>query len=108
MVVVPRPGAAQVEGAQPRLPGHAVRCSGPVLGAGGAPAGADRGSALCSPQVLRDVLRDLYRLLKHVVAAEPDGAAVLHAQLALEELGQAVRGGLFPPQVLEKKIVVLP
>ncbi|XP_047906464.2 LOW QUALITY PROTEIN: transport and Golgi organization protein 6 homolog [Anser cygnoides] len=67
-----------------------------------------RGLSEKATEVLRDVLRDLYRLLKHVVAAEPDGAAVLHAQLALEELGQAVRGGLFPPQVLEKKIVVLP
>lgn len=104
MVVGPRPGAARVQGAQPRLPGHARCCAG----CRGAPAGADHGSALCSAQVLRDVLRDLYRLLKHVVAAEPDGAAVLHAQLALEELGQAVRGGLFPLQVLEKKIVVLP
>ncbi|KAM9182767.1 LOW QUALITY PROTEIN: transport and Golgi organization protein 6 homolog [Mergus octosetaceus] len=67
-----------------------------------------RGLSEKATEVLRDVLRDLYRLLKHVVAAEPDGAAVLHAQLALEEVDQAVRGSLFPPQVLEKKIVVLP
>ncbi|KFP19187.1 Transport and Golgi organization protein 6, partial [Egretta garzetta] len=53
-------------------------------------------------------LRDLYRLLKHVVAAEPDGATVLHAQLALEELDAVMRRVLFPPQTLEKKIVVLP
>ncbi|NWI94293.1 TNG6 protein, partial [Pitta sordida] len=59
-------------------------------------------------EVLRDVLRDLYRLLKHVVAAERDGATVLHAQLALEELDTAMRRLLFPPQTLEKKIVVLP
>ncbi|NWT99933.1 TNG6 protein, partial [Urocynchramus pylzowi] len=58
--------------------------------------------------VLRDVLRDLYRLLKHVAAAERDAATVLHAQLALEELDTAVRRVLFPPQTLEKKIVVLP
>ena len=64
------------------LPGHVVHC---VWG---------------SPRVL---MRP-----KHVVAAEPDGAAVLHAQLALEELDTAVRSVLFPPQVLEKKIVVLP
>lgn len=69
--------------------------------------GAD-GSPAFSAQVLRDVLRDLYRLLKHVVAAEPDGATVLHAQLALEELDAVMRRVLFPPQVLEKKIVVLP
>ncbi|NWY10618.1 TNG6 protein, partial [Aphelocoma coerulescens] len=59
-------------------------------------------------EVLRDVLRDLYRLLKHVATAERDGATVLHAQLALEELDTAVRRVLFPPQTLEKKIVVLP
>ncbi|XP_032925414.1 transport and Golgi organization protein 6 homolog [Catharus ustulatus] len=59
-------------------------------------------------EVLQDVLRDLYRLLKHVVTAERDAAAVLHAQLALEELDTAVRRVLFPPQTLEKKIVVLP
>ncbi|KAL2300076.1 hypothetical protein Nmel_012035, partial [Mimus melanotis] len=58
--------------------------------------------------VLQDVLRDLYRLLKHVVTAERDAATVLHAQLALEELDTAVRRVLFPPQTLEKKIVVLP
>ncbi|NXJ26573.1 TNG6 protein, partial [Dicrurus megarhynchus] len=59
-------------------------------------------------EVLRDVLRDLYRLLKHVATAERDGPTVLHAQLALEELDTAVRRVLFPPQALEKKIVVLP
>ncbi|OXB65091.1 hypothetical protein ASZ78_008374 [Callipepla squamata] len=67
-----------------------------------------RGLSEKATEVLQDVLRDLYRLLKHVVAAEPDGTAVLHAQLALEELDTAVRSVLFPPQVLEKKIVVLP
>ncbi|NWH98034.1 TNG6 protein, partial [Tichodroma muraria] len=59
-------------------------------------------------EVLRDVLRDLYRLLKHVATAERDGATVLHAQLALEELDTAMRRILFPPRALEKKIVVLP
>ncbi|XP_030138407.4 transport and Golgi organization protein 6 homolog [Taeniopygia guttata] len=59
-------------------------------------------------EVLRDVLRDLYRLLKRVAAAEPDAATVLHAQLALEELDTAMRRVLFPPQTLQKKIVVLP
>ncbi|NXH49594.1 TNG6 protein, partial [Dicaeum eximium] len=59
-------------------------------------------------EVLRDVLRDLYRLLKRVAAAERDAATVLHAQLALEELDTAVRRALFPPQTLQKKIVVLP
>ncbi|XP_056356902.1 transport and Golgi organization protein 6 homolog [Oenanthe melanoleuca] len=59
-------------------------------------------------EVLQDVLRDLYRLLKLVVTAERDAATVLHAQLALEELDTAVRRALFPPQTLQKKIVVLP
>ncbi|NXQ57097.1 TNG6 protein, partial [Anthoscopus minutus] len=59
-------------------------------------------------EVLQDVLRDLYRLLKHVVTAERDTATVLQAQLALEELDAAMRRVLFPPQTLEKKIVVLP
>ncbi|NWU75176.1 TNG6 protein, partial [Onychorhynchus coronatus] len=59
-------------------------------------------------EVLQDVLRDLYHLLKHVVMAERDGATVLHAQLALEELDTVMRRVLFPPQTLEKKIVVLP
>lgn len=54
------------------------------------------------------MLLDLYRLLKHVVTAERDAAAVLHAQLALEELDTAMRRVLFPLQTLEKKIVVLP
>ena len=76
-----------------------------VVGVGEAPAGAE--GSPCA-QVLQDVLRDLYRLLKHVVAAEPDGATVLHAQLALEELDAVMRRVLFPPQTLEKKIVVLP
>ncbi|CAM9433690.1 unnamed protein product [Bubo scandiacus] len=67
-----------------------------------------RGLSEKATEVLRDVLRDLYRLLKHVVVAEPDGATVLHAQLALEELDAVMRRVLFPPQTLEKKIVVLP
>ncbi|NXO93160.1 TNG6 protein, partial [Certhia brachydactyla] len=67
-----------------------------------------RGLSEKATEVLRDVLRDLYRLLKHVVTAERDTATVLHAQLALDELDTAMRRVLFPPQTLEKKIVVLP
>ncbi|XP_065518267.1 transport and Golgi organization protein 6 homolog isoform X2 [Lathamus discolor] len=67
-----------------------------------------RGLSEKATEVLQDVLRDLYRLLKHVVVAEPDGATKLHAQLALEELDAVMRRVLFPPQVLEKKITVLP
>lgn len=58
--------------------------------------------------MLRDVLKDLYHLLKHVVRLESDDVAKLHAQLALEELDEIMRNFLFPPQKLEKKVVVLP
>ncbi|KAM5263440.1 transport and Golgi organization protein 6 homolog [Ctenodactylus gundi] len=67
-----------------------------------------RGLSKKATEVLRDVLKDLYHLLKHVVLLEPDDVAKLHAQLALEELGEIMRNFLFPPQKLEKKIVVLP
>ncbi|XP_066099278.1 transport and Golgi organization protein 6 homolog isoform X3 [Saccopteryx bilineata] len=67
-----------------------------------------RGLSQKATEVLRDVLKDLYHLLKHVVLLEPDDVAKLHAQLALEELDEIMRNFLFPPQKLEKKIVVLP
>ncbi|XP_021076083.1 transport and Golgi organization protein 6 homolog [Mus pahari] len=67
-----------------------------------------RGLSQKATEVLSDVLRDLYHLLKHVVRLEPDDVAKLHAQLALEELDEILRNFLFPPQKLEKKIVVLP
>ncbi|XP_003262978.2 transport and Golgi organization protein 6 homolog [Nomascus leucogenys] len=59
-------------------------------------------------EVLSTVLKDLYHLLKHVVRLEPDDVAKLHAQLALEELDDIMKNFLFPPQKLEKKIMVLP
>ncbi|XP_075851859.1 transport and Golgi organization protein 6 homolog isoform X1 [Microcebus murinus] len=67
-----------------------------------------RGLSQKATEVLKDVLTDLYHLLKHVVCVEPDDVAKLHAQLALEELDEIMRNFLFPPQKLEKKIVVLP
>ncbi|CAM5097219.1 unnamed protein product [Natator depressus] len=67
-----------------------------------------RGLSEEATEVLRDVLRDLYRLLKSVVASDRDEVTVLHAQLALEELDDIMRRVLFPPQTLEKKLVVLP
>ncbi|XP_012585876.1 PREDICTED: transport and Golgi organization protein 6 homolog isoform X2 [Condylura cristata] len=67
-----------------------------------------RGLSQKATEVLRDVLKDLYHLLKYVVNLEPDAVAKLHAQLALEELDEIMRNFLFPPQKLEKKIVVLP
>ncbi|KAM7332576.1 hypothetical protein ACRRTK_009284 [Alexandromys fortis] len=67
-----------------------------------------RGLSQKATEVLSNVLKDLYHLLKHVVHLEPDDVAKLHAQLALEELDEIIRNFLFPPQKLEKKIVVLP
>ncbi|XP_069575525.1 transport and Golgi organization protein 6 homolog [Brachyistius frenatus] len=67
-----------------------------------------RGLSNKSTQVLRDVLLDLYRALKWAVRSDPDEVAVLHAQLALEELDDVMRRFIFPEQKLEKKIVVLP
>lgn len=51
---------------------------------------------------------ELYRALKWVVRSDSDEVAVLHAQLALEELDDVMRKFIFPQQKLEKKIVVLP
>ncbi|MEQ2250980.1 hypothetical protein ILYODFUR_006395 [Ilyodon furcidens] len=67
-----------------------------------------RGLSDKTTQVLRDVLLDLYRALKWVVRSDLDEVAVLHAQLALEELDDVMRRFIFPEQKLEKKIVVLP
>jgi hypothetical protein len=58
----------------------------------------------CLSQVLRDVLLDLYRALKWVVRS--DTVTVLHAQLALEELDDAMRRFIFPAQKLEKRVVL--
>lgn len=67
-----------------------------------------RGLSDRATQVLSDVLLDLYRALKWVVRSDPDDVAVLHAQLALEELSDVMKRFVFPEQKLEKKIVVLP
>ncbi|XP_067392829.1 transport and Golgi organization protein 6 homolog [Emydura macquarii macquarii] len=67
-----------------------------------------RGLSEKATEVLRDVLRDLYRLLKSVVACDRDEVTVLHAQLALQELEDIMKRFLFPPQTLEKKLRVLP
>nr|XP_046250664.1 transport and Golgi organization protein 6 homolog [Scatophagus argus] len=67
-----------------------------------------RGLSDRTTQVLSEVLLDLYRALKWVVRSDPDDVAVLHAQLALEELDDVMRRFIFPEQKLEKKIVVLP
>ncbi|KAF4101302.1 transport and Golgi organization protein 6 homolog isoform X2 [Onychostoma macrolepis] len=67
-----------------------------------------RGLSDKTTQVLEDVLLELYRALKRVVRSDPDEVAVLHAQLALEELDDVMKRFIFPQQKLEKKIVVLP
>ncbi|XP_060779781.1 transport and Golgi organization protein 6 homolog isoform X3 [Neoarius graeffei] len=67
-----------------------------------------RGLSDKTTQVLGDVLLELYRALKWVVRSNSDEVAVLHAQLALEELDDVMRKFIFPQQKLEKKIVVLP
>ncbi|XP_008309635.1 transport and Golgi organization protein 6 homolog [Cynoglossus semilaevis] len=67
-----------------------------------------RGLSHRTTEVLSDVLLDLYRALKWTLACDPDQVAVLHAQLALEELDDVMRSFIFPQQKLEKKIVVLP
>ncbi|XP_026873806.2 transport and Golgi organization protein 6 homolog isoform X2 [Electrophorus electricus] len=67
-----------------------------------------RGLSDRAPQVLEDILLELYRALKWVVRSDSDEVAVLQAQLALEELDSVMRRFIFPQQKLEKKIVVLP
>ncbi|KAK1785416.1 hypothetical protein P4O66_018248, partial [Electrophorus voltai] len=67
-----------------------------------------RGLSDRAPQVLEDILLELYRALKWVVRSDSDEVAVLQAQLALEELDSVMRRFVFPQQKLEKKIVVLP
>lgn len=67
-----------------------------------------RGLRHKTTQVLSDVLLDLYRALKWAVRSDSDDVTVLHAQLALEEMEEIMKGFIFPPQKLEKKIVVLP
>lgn len=67
-----------------------------------------RGLSDKTTQVLGDVLLELYRALKWVVRSDPDEVAVLHAQIALEELDDVMRRFIFPQQKLEKRIVVLP
>ncbi|XP_059507806.1 transport and Golgi organization protein 6 homolog isoform X2 [Stegostoma tigrinum] len=67
-----------------------------------------RGLSEKTLQVLDEVLRDLYRLLKYVIQADEDEVVVVHAQIALEELDHIVRRFLFPEENLQKKIVILP
>lgn len=58
-------------------------------------------------QILDSVLKDVYRLLKHVMQVEKEDGVKLHVHLALNELDDLMKEQLFPKQKLEKKIKVL-
>lgn len=57
-------------------------------------------------QVLRDVLRDIYRTLRLVHAQDSDDVVRLHAQIAIEEVDKITREFLLPKLSLTKKIYV--
>ncbi|XP_066278108.1 transport and Golgi organization protein 6 homolog [Branchiostoma lanceolatum] len=67
-----------------------------------------RGLGSDATKVLDNVLRDLYRLLKHTARVEKDDTTKTHVYIALEELDTIMKDFLFPKQTLEKKITVLP
>ena len=52
-------------------------------------------------------LRDVYRLLKRVEAAETDPLTQVHAEAVLGELDTVMKAYLFPQETLTKKISVL-
>ena len=58
-------------------------------------------------QLLRDELKEVYRLLKHIECTEVDDLTRGITTEALVELDRIVRGVLFPQQVLVKEIAVL-
>ncbi|XP_041078406.1 transport and Golgi organization protein 6 homolog [Polyodon spathula] len=59
-------------------------------------------------QMLSGVLRDLYRVLKHVLQHDLDDVTMIYAHLELEELDDVMWRYIFLAQKLEKKIVVIP
>ncbi|KAJ8042495.1 Transport and Golgi organization protein 6-like [Holothuria leucospilota] len=67
-----------------------------------------RGLGTNALEVLENEMRDLYRLLKLLIAREKDDVVLLHIQLALEELDIIMKKYLFPQESLRKKIVALP
>uniref|UniRef100_UPI00358F0B16 transport and Golgi organization protein 6 homolog n=1 Tax=Myxine glutinosa TaxID=7769 RepID=UPI00358F0B16 len=67
-----------------------------------------RGLGADATQVLAEVLRQLYGLLKHAASRDNDQVTALHARVALDELDQIMRGLLFPSDNLHKRIVILP
>ncbi|XP_012943558.1 transport and Golgi organization protein 6 homolog isoform X2 [Aplysia californica] len=56
---------------------------------------------------LSDVMRDVYRVLKHSLTSDPDEQVKVHANLALAELDDIMREVLFAPPELRKKITIL-
>lgn len=54
-----------------------------------------------------DLLRDIYRLLKHCEAVETDGVLLLHVQLACQEIDAFMKDFLFSAPTLTKRIHVL-
>lgn len=54
-----------------------------------------------------DCLLQIYRLLKKIESTDPDQLTQTHAQAALGVLDSIMRGILFPPQSLTKKISIL-
>ena len=66
-----------------------------------------KGQGVSAVHVLGGSLRDVYRLLKQVEAAESDPLTRGHAQAALGELDLLVRDWAFPEQSLEKEISII-
>uniref|UniRef100_A0A0N7ZAL9 RNA polymerase II assembly factor Rtp1 C-terminal domain-containing protein n=1 Tax=Scylla olivacea TaxID=85551 RepID=A0A0N7ZAL9_SCYOL len=58
-------------------------------------------------KVLSDVLRDLYRTLRHLEAHDPDQLVRIHSQLALQEVDSIMRRFFLPSVGLSKRIFVL-
>ncbi|KAK7080604.1 Transport and Golgi organization protein 6 [Halocaridina rubra] len=56
--------------------------------------------------VLKDVIRDLYRVLRLVNARDPDDVVRLHTQVAIEEIDAITKEFLFPKLNLTKRIFV--
>ena len=54
-----------------------------------------------------DLMKNFYRMLKHVQTVEKDDVVILHVQLALEEIESFMKDFLFPEQSFTKQIHVL-
>ena len=56
--------------------------------------------------MLKDVIRDLYRVLRLVHTRDSDDIVRLHAQLAMEEIDSITKEFLLPKLNLTKRIYV--